>query len=447
MKRDARGHAPLPAEPAAAPAPPSAPAAASVRPVHAARTGLALRVLAVIAVGAVLYAARTACIPVALAGLFALILAGPVEALHRHLRLPRSLGALIVLTLLGSLIGVTVNLLWTPAQSWWNSAPATLRTIERKVRPMALFISRLEQLTHRADEITEIGPPSTLSEPRSAGAPVVVEMPGDSLTAGGHPPIAVALLNRTRDALSGAVTVLMLTLFLLAGGPPMLARMSAALASDRQSAHSLRVIDAVRSELSRYYVGLACINLGLGAVTSGLMLLLHMPNAVLWGVVAGVLNFVPYVGSAITLLLLTAVAFVTYPGMGQVLLVAGGYLALATLEGQVVQPLVIGRRLELNPIIVFLALWFGGWFWGIAGIVMAVPTLVALKVVAAHARHGQPLAEFLSPNVGTLRQLAPSAVAALTPRMSSAPGVAARKSDAEGGARARHAVDLDARVQ
>ena len=74
------------------------------------------------------------------------------------------------------------------------------------------------------------------------------------------------------------------------------------------------------------------------------------------------------------------------------------YLALTTIEGQVVQPLVVGRRLELNPMIVFLALWCGGSFWGIAGIVIAVPALVALKVIAEHSVNGKPLIEFLSPN-------------------------------------------------
>jgi predicted PurR-regulated permease PerM len=71
---------------------------------------------------------------------------------------------------------------------------------------------------------------------------------------------------------------------------------------------------------------------------------------------------------------------------------------LTTIEGQAIQPLIVGHRLELNPVIVFLALWFGGWLWGIPGIVMAVPSLVAIKVVAKHSRHGKPLEEFLSPN-------------------------------------------------
>jgi predicted PurR-regulated permease PerM len=124
---------------------------------------------------------------------------------------------------------------------------------------------------------------------------------------------------------------------------------------------------------------------------------LGMPNPVLWGAMAGVLNFIPYAGSATTLVVLTIVAFVSFDDIGNVLLVAGSYLGLATIEGQVVQPLLVGQRLALNPIIVFLALWFGGWLWGIAGIVMAVPLLVTLKVVAEHSARGQPMVEFLSP--------------------------------------------------
>lgn len=103
-------------------------------------------------------------------------------------------------------------------------------------------------------------------------------------------------------------------------------------------------------------------------------------------------------GPATTLLLLTVVAFVTFDTAGRVAAVAGSFIALATIMGQVVQPLVVGRRLELNPIIVFLTLWFGAWFWGITGIGIAVPSLVALRVVAEHSKQGKPLEEFLSPN-------------------------------------------------
>jgi predicted PurR-regulated permease PerM len=150
------------------------------------------------------------------------------------------------------------------------------------------------------------------------------------------------------------------------------------------------------------------------------MMALGMPNPVLWGALAAVLNFIPYVGSATTLVVLSVVAIVSFDSVGRVLAVAATYLGLATIEGQILQPLLLGRRLELSPIIVFLALWFGGWFWGIAGVVMAVPCLVALKVAAEHSVHGTPLVEFLSPSIA--KRLIPAARKRIARRVAKALG-------------------------
>ncbi len=209
---------------------------------------------------------------------------------------------------------------------------------------------------------------------------------------------ASAVLHQTRDALVAIVTVVILTLFLLAVDHPWWPRWARHLASDLQAPHVLKVMDAARSEVGRYYASVGMINVGLGLATALVMWLLGMPTPYLWGLVAGLLNFIPYVGSTVTLLLLTVTAFVTFNNVGQIAAVVGSYLALATIEGQIAQPLIVGRRLRLNPVIVFLALWFGGWFWGIPGILMAVPGLVILKVVAEHSRNGKPLQEFLGPN-------------------------------------------------
>jgi predicted PurR-regulated permease PerM len=366
----------------------------TVRPhVPAPRGSLAVQALAVIAILALLYVGHAAFIPIAIAALLALILTGPVEALHR-IGVPRSVAAFVVVLILAALVGASINLLWAPAQNWWAAAPQTLRAIERKARPISQFMTRVEALTNRADQLADPG-----NAPPAAHAPEQMVVPANEAAAQpGRSPIAIIIFDQTRTVVMSSLTVLMVMLFLLSGGPPMLARMSSALASDLKSNHTLRVITAVRTELSRYYGGLAMINIGLGAATAGAMALLNMPNPLLWGAVAGALNFIPYVGSATTLLLLLIVAFVTFSGLGHVALVGASYLALATIEGQLVQPLMIGRRLELNPMIVFLALWFGGWFWGVAGVVMAVPALVSLKVVAAHSLRGAPLTEFLGPN-------------------------------------------------
>lgn len=359
---------------------PDAPAQLTTR---VARSSTSMRTLAILAVGAFLYMAHAVVIPVVLAILFALILTAPVEALHRF-RVPRGVTALALLLAALGLLSGAVDLLSAPAQKWWDSAPQTLRTIERKLQPVSKLVNQVEMLTSRAGHI---GPSTPAANPPRAPAPSAAESN-----------VAAEVFATTRTALVSTLTTTILALFLLSAGPPMLARLTAAMAKDLEASHVLTVINAVRSEVSRYYASIALINLGLGTATFIVTMSLGMPNPLLWGAIAAVLNFIPYVGSATTLLLLIVVAFVSFDNIGRVLAVAASYLALTTLEGQLVQPLVVGRRLELNPIIVFLALWFGGWFWGIPGIVIAVPSLVALKVIAEHSSHGDALVQFLSPN-------------------------------------------------
>lgn len=331
--------------------------------------------------GVLLYVASAVVIPIALAVLFALVLSSPVEALHRK-GLPRSLSAILILMIFVGLIGLAVDQLWSPAQQWLSDAPRTVRIISQKLGPVARVLHRIDSITDRAGHLTDV----------STGTPPV------PVTGMAAPSASGGLLLQTRSALVATTTTVVLTLFFLAGGPPMLARMTSALAGDLQSTHVLKVIDAVRSEVGRYYATIGLINVGLALATSLAMMALGMPNPILWGVLAGLLNFIPYLGSATTLLVLTVVAFVSFDSVGRVVVVAATYLGLATIEGQIVQPLLVGHRLDLSPVIVFLALWFGGWFWGVAGVVMAVPGLVALKVAAEHSQHGLPLLAFLSPN-------------------------------------------------
>jgi predicted PurR-regulated permease PerM len=343
-----------------------------------------LLALAACAVTALLYVCHEVFVPVALALLFALVLSSAVEALHRG-GIPRSVSACLMLLALLIIIGGTLSAVAGPAQLWFATLPQTLQTIERKLRPAQRALSRIEMLTSRADALGSANPPA----PRGAPAPAAAAEPGAVS--------ATDVLLETRSGMISTITVIILTLFLLSGGPPMLARMMAALATDSYAAHALKVIEAIRSELGRYYGTIALVNLALGVATGVTMMLLGLPNAFLWGTVAAVLNFVPYVGSATTLVILSVVALVSFDSFGRIAAVMASFLALTTIEGQIVQPLLVGHRLEISPLLVFLAVWFGGWMWGIAGITIAVPSLLALKVAAEHSERGQPLVAFLSP--------------------------------------------------
>ena len=347
----------------------------------------ALKALVWGALGLLLYEAHVAFVPIALALLFALILSSPVEALHRW-HVPRGVSALLILIGTLALIGGTIDILLTPAQHWFASAPQTLQTIKQRITPVARFMQHLDDLRGSAD---------ALGAARTSAAP--------------RPPIAApaptgpdVLLGATRDALVGSVTFVIVTLFLLAGGPPMMARMTAAFVDHLHAGHVLDLIEKVRAEVGKFYLTTTLTNIGLGCATAGVMLAWGMPNPYLWGAMAALLNYIPYVGSGTTLLVISVVAVVSFTSLGRILGVAGSYVVLATIEGQIVQPLLVGRRLAVNPLVVFLALWFGGMFWGIPGILLSTPVLVAIKVIAEHSERGNALLKFLGPNQGVIER-------------------------------------------
>jgi predicted PurR-regulated permease PerM len=353
-------------------------------PIHVGQLN-ACKILALGGFGLLLYFAHYAFIPIALALLLALVLSGPVEALYRH-GVPRSLSALLILAIALGLIGGLATSLWKPAQYWYGEAPQTIRAIKQKIAPAAKIVNRVDDLG------------------TSAGS---IGTPG---RAGAHPPAAPAVASPSAassiigSSLGAAVSTLtfaILTLFLLTGGPPMLARMAAAFADNLNASHVLKIIEAVRREVGRFYAITALINVGLGVVTTVTMMLLGMPTPYVWGIMAALLNFIPYAGPVTTLAIVTFVAAMTFNTVPHVLGVAGAYLAITTIEGQIIQPLFVGRRLKINPLLIFLGLWLGGLFWGIAGVMLATPVLVALKVIAEHVSGGRAILEFLGPNSAT----------------------------------------------
>jgi predicted PurR-regulated permease PerM len=347
----------------------------------------ALWILATCVTVAVLRLGRDLLIPIVLAVLVALVLAGIVETLRRH-RVPRGLSAVVLLLLIGTAASGVLHAVWIPAQQWIESAPRVLRTIEHKTRSAQSVARRIDAIVRRASAIAAAGDPA-------GSAPVVA------------PQVSVSAMDILGGTSSVAAAFLMgaaLTLLLLAAGPPTLARMTTPVATGVRAKRVLHVIEAIRVEVGRYYGTLAIINLLFGTATALLMWSLGMPNPMLWGALAAALNFIPYLGCAATFVILTLVAFVSFEQISQTLLVGASFLLLAAIEGHVVEPVFLGRRLDLNPIVVLVALWVGAWMWGIAGMVVALPFLVAVKVAASKSSNGRALVRFLSPPDGRARR-------------------------------------------
>jgi len=334
------------------------------------------------ALGVLLYVAHVAFIPLALALLFGLVLSAPVEALHK-IRVPRSLSAALILVLALTALGGIVAIMWTPAQEWFAKAPQTMTTIKHKVSPIAKFINHVDDLRKNAGNLGGQTHPAVAAP----AAPAAVTESAPTL-----------ILDVGAPALASALCFMIVTLFLLTGGPPMMARMTAAFVDDLNASYVLNILDKVRAEVGHFYLITTLINVGLGAVTGAAMWAWGMPTPFLWGALAAVLNYIPYAGPGTTLLVITVVAAVSFSTLSHILGVAGTYILISTSEGQVAQPLLVGRRMQVNPLLIFLGLWFGGLFWGIPGIILATPALVALKVIAENTKNGKPLLEFLGPN-------------------------------------------------
>jgi len=127
-----------------------------------------------------------------------------------------------------------------------------------------------------------------------------------------------------------------------------------------------------------------------------LMHWLGMPNAYLWGMVAGLFNFVPYVGAIATFSILSLAAYVTFGSAAKALMVGVLFFGVNGVEGYFVTPYLLGRRMSMNPVAIFISLILFGWAWGVYGLLLAVPILAATKLICERVRSLQPVGELIS---------------------------------------------------
>ncbi|MBL8582251.1 MAG: AI-2E family transporter, partial [Rhizobiaceae bacterium] len=159
---------------------------------------------------------------------------------------------------------------------------------------------------------------------------------------------------------------------------------------------ALRVVFDVEREISRYLLTVALINGGLGlAIALGLWAI-GMPTPFVWGAAAALLNFLPYIGALITILVVAAISLVTFDSLSYAFLAPGFVVLCNVIEGQFITPLIVGRRLEINAVAIFIAVAFWSWLWGFVGALIAVPLLVIIKVFCDHFEGLRSVGNFLA---------------------------------------------------
>ena len=328
---------------------------------------MALMVLATLAVGFTLYAVQDLFLPVLLAMFFALV-GNPIIRQLQKLWIPRFVGALLVL-ILG--VAGTVQLgrqLVAPAGEWIRQVPSQMHDLAPKLRTL---VKPVREAGKAAENIAR----AAGGESSGSTVQVVKTEANDPYKA----------LTATPRLIASILAVVLLTFFFMVYGQSLQRNAIALLPGRQQKRLTVEILQSIEHEISRYVLTISVINVVFGLVFAGVLAYLQVPvdEALLWGTMAALLNFAPYVGPLIGIAIMLVMGFVAFDDPLHSLLPAGIYLVLHTLEGQLITPIILGRRMALSPLVLILGLMVFGWMWGIIGLLLAVPLLVCVKLVLA----------------------------------------------------------------
>ncbi len=373
---------------------PDVDASATARPVDAAaetpdlgKTGHAIdgtrgrsvenTVLTVLAVLYSMYFARAFLVPIVFAMLLNFLLSPLIRALSRA-RVKPPLGAAIVVLLLVGSIGGTVYELAGPAQRWAATAPETFARAQGKLRK---YIRPMQQVSQNMEQAADAVGGST--EKR---VPVVVQR-GPSVTS--------RVFGTTQRLATGLLEVFILLYFLLAGGDLFLQKLIKVLPHFSDKVKAVEIARATESAVSAYLSTSLLMNIGEAALVALVLWFLGMPNVLLWGALVVCLEFVPYLGALTITLVLAVAGLTTFPELGRALLIPGSFLAINLVQANFVAPMLLGHRLTLNPVAIFVGLAFFFWIWGVPGAFLAVPLLATFKIFCDHIEALAAIGEFL----------------------------------------------------
>lgn len=324
------------------------------------------------------YYAQNLLLPIVVAFLSALVLSPIVRTLKRS-GIHESISAFLLVVLFAGVFGLTVYSLSGPISQWIEEAPRIGQELRTKLKTLRRPMEQIDAAQKQLEDATQ-----GTTDPRVQE--VAVREPG----------LLSKVAQGVPNIFAGAAVTFVLLLFLLASGDMFYEKLVRVLPTLTDRKRGLRIAYDIEREVSRYLLTITIINFALGAVIGAGLFVLGMPNPILWGLIAALLNFVPYIGAITGMAVVSVVAMVSFPTVGHALLAPAFYMFCSAIEGQFITPALVGRRLQINAIAVFLAIVFWGWIWGVIGVFVAVPMLIVVKVFCRHIESLSGLDEFLS---------------------------------------------------
>jgi predicted PurR-regulated permease PerM len=322
--------------------------------------------------------ARNFLVPVVLSFLLALVFS-PMRRFLERWGLPSGLSALLIVGTLLVVLVTGVLMVAGPVKGWVDNAPEIGRQLEERLRTLR---GSAEAVMEAGKQVNEIA-----SAAQDKNAPEVVVQQPDFLS---------GFVFSTPAALAQMMLTLLLLFFLLASGDMFYEKIVHVLPTFKDKRRAMRIACDIERKLSRYLFTITIINAGLGVAIGMAMWLLGIPNPVLFGTMGFAFNYVPYLGPLIGVALTAIVGLITFDEIGLALISTATYFALTSLEGQLITPYFVGRRLEMNTVVIFLSVALWAWLWSVIGMLIAVPLLVAIRAFCEHIPQLEPLGDFLS---------------------------------------------------
>ncbi|ESY68725.1 AI-2E family transporter [Mesorhizobium sp. M1050] len=313
-----------------------------------------------------LYFARAFFMPVILAFLLTLTLT-PIVRLLRKRGIPDVVSATVLVLLSLFVFASAGYLLSGPVIELINNTSSIGQRLTERLAQLRRPLEKIMQISHQIEQLTETS-----------------QEPGVQKVAVAQSGILSAAASNILSAGTSLTIIFVLSLFLLASGTMFYEKIIQSFARLSEKKRALRVVYDVEREISHYLLTVTIINAGLGAVIGLGLWALGVPNPQVWGITAAMLNFLPYVGALLTIMLVTIMSLISFDTVSYALLAPAFVLLCDIIEGQFVTPTVVGRRLEINAVAILIAIAFWSWLWGFVGALMAVPLLVVIKVFCDH---------------------------------------------------------------
>jgi predicted PurR-regulated permease PerM len=301
--------------------------------------------------------ARVLFLPLVSALVFAFIF-GPLQVAAERRRVPAWLFALGCVLLLIAIINLIIILTAAPLIEWLGRGPDIAKSLGDKLRILT-------------------GPFSAVQDLQRALSPGNAKV-GMNIEVTSFITPAFAFLT---PALGELVVFFAALFFFLIGRKHMRRHVVLFFASQEDRLRALRILNEIEENLTRYLATTGTINLCLGFIVGCATWIIGLPNPAMWGVLAFAFNFLPYVGPLLITIALFVAGLVVFPALGQALIAPAFFVCLATLEGHFITPNIVGRRLALSPVLVFVGLVFWTWLWGPMGALLATPLVIVGTVI------------------------------------------------------------------